>query len=81
MLNPLFLAMNDCQALYPDDSMSGDEDEEDENEEEIGDEEIIHEYNESEFIDANTDPNDIQLSERGQQILRRLNINYQAHSN
>ena len=28
--------------------------------------------------DANTDPNEVQLSERGRQILRRLNINYQS---
>jgi hypothetical protein len=32
------------------------------------------------FYDINTDPNDIQLSERGQQILRRLNINYERSS-
>ena len=82
LLNPLFLAMNDCQALYPDESMSGDdeEDEEGEEDEEEG-AELVHEYDESGFIDANTDPNDIQLSARGQEILRRLNINYQEHGN
>ena len=29
LLKPLFQAMNDCQALYPDKSMSGDEEDED----------------------------------------------------
>ena len=83
LLNPLFLAMNDCQALYPDDSMSGEEDgeeeEDEEDEEELGDEDV-QEYDENNFFDANTDPNDIELSARGQQILRRLNFNMQAQS-
>ena len=76
--------MNDCQALYPDESMSGDEEDGDEEgeqgeeieEEEQGDEDV-KEYDENNFFDADTDPNDIELSARGQQILRRLNINFQ----
>ena len=85
LLNQLFTAMNDCQALYPDESMSGDEEEDEEEEgeecedEEHGDEDV-HEYDERNFFDADTDPNDIELSVRGQQILRRLNINFQNNS-
>jgi hypothetical protein len=97
LLNSIFVAMNECQALYPN-SMSDDEDDDDE-EEQAGEEEEEGVYNEEynddeegnqaeEFVDVEIDNRgggiiedqpimDVQLSERGQQILRRLNINYQ----
>lgn len=67
-----------------DESMSGDEGK---------DEDSANEENEGEFEDDDVDeiehvngngttcinPNEVELSARGQQILRRLNINYQTH--
>ena len=93
VLDKVFLAMNDCQALYPD-SMSGEEDEENENdldneydqaacENDFVDDEDENELkNENQFydIESNFNPDEVELSERGQQILRRLNINYQLQS-
>ena len=72
--------MNDCQALYPDESMSGEDEGEEDEDAEHGDEDV-QEYDEQNFYDADTDPNDIELSVRGQQILRRLNVNFQNNSN
>ncbi len=50
ILNQLFKAMNDCQALYPDNSMSADEDfdEEEQDKEEEGDDENDYDENENE---------------------------------
>ena len=95
LLDKVFLAMNDCQALYPD-SMSGEEDEEedDENDLENGydqaacgndfvddeDENQLNNENKLYDIESNFNPNEVELSEKGQQILRRLNINYQLQS-
>ena len=58
--------MNDCQALYPD-TYSDNEDQENEEDEE--EEEETNEY----YTEDNLD--DVQLSERGQQIFDRININ------
>lgn len=66
--------------------MSGDEIENDEGDEENVDDANFHDddYEESndneEFFDSNSDMKNIELSERGQQILRRININYQSES-
>lgn len=98
MLNALFKAINECQALYPDE-MSGDEQEQDENDEEEegldddensadadfdeanyrDDDDYVEEFkNGGKFYDADSDLNNIELSEKGQQILRRINITYQS---
>jgi hypothetical protein len=77
LLNQIFTAMNECQALYPDEDMSGDEDERDEEEGDCEENEYGDEFGEGEFVDISSDPN-IQLSDRGQEVLRRININYQT---
>ena len=87
-LDAIFLAMNECQALYPDSEMSGDEDEEEEGDryDRIGydfmdaanpDEEDVLD---PKYYTADTDPNDIVLSAKGQEILNRLNINFESQS-
>lgn len=73
MLNPIFKAINECQALYPDEEMSGDSDE---SEHEDQGEDI----DENQFFDSESNLNEIELSDRGQEILKRLNINYQEES-
>jgi hypothetical protein len=83
LLNSFFVAMNECQALYPN-SMSEDDEEEVDNEEFSEGQEYEEGEQGEEFADVETENGgeeqanmEVQLSERGQQILRRLNINYQ----
>jgi nucleotide-sensitive chloride channel 1A len=93
-LNPIFKAINECQAMHPDpEDMSSGEEEEDEEAE--GDENGVgYDDEENDFRDADEEENfeeasqelnsnleNVELSDRGRQILRRLNINYEAHSN
>jgi Regulator of volume decrease after cellular swelling len=59
LLNQLFLAMNDCQALHPDDISDSDAEEEEEEGEEDDDEEY-------------TDVPDLQIIGRGQPIYQRM---------
>ena len=84
-LSQLFTAMNECQSLYPDNSMSGDEEEGDQDGEEGAEEDDANEngdYDAAEFEDstgevpATNGNQEVQLSTRGQEILRRININY-----
>jgi len=82
-LNPVFVAMNECQALYPDSEMS-DSEHEDDKYDNIG-----YAYDfidasaddvnllDSNYFNADTDPNDIVLSSKGEEVLRRLNIGFQ----
>ncbi|CAF0893122.1 unnamed protein product [Brachionus calyciflorus] len=77
LLDPIFKAINECQALYPDEEMSGDEESEEEDDEEVEDD---YQNEENQFFDSSSDLNNIQLSDRGQEILRRLNINYDVNA-
>lgn len=74
LLNSIFKAINECQALYPDEQLNGDSDESEQEHEEG------EEIDENEFFDSTSDLNEIELSNRGHETLRRLNINYQAES-
>lgn len=79
--------MNQCQALYPDESMSGDEEEDEEDRHDrIGYEfadDNVGEINEMDPVYYNefTNQDDVELSSKGQEILRRLNINFQNQGN
>lgn len=83
-LNPIFVAMNECQALYPDSEMSGDEEDKYDqigyslHEENFADANI-EQVNEMDptYFTAETSPDDIVMSAKGQEVLRRLNINFQ----
>ena len=77
LLNQIFTAMNECQALYPDEDMSGDEEGREEDDGDCEENEYGDEYDDGEFVDISSDPN-IQLSDRGQEVLRRININYET---
>ena len=94
LISSLFTAINECQAMHPDSSSENcdDQDEYDDEDEdnehhangnghyqdaEVVETELVEEIA-AHMNDANTDPNEVQLSERGRQILRRLNINYQS---
>jgi len=85
-LQPLFRAINECQALHPDpeDDMSGEEEDEEDDEEEGEEEEGQNDFRDAEegeegveIIDTaqEFDPNSVQLSARGRQIWQRLNRN------
>lgn len=81
-LNTIFEAMNQCQALYPDESMSGDEEEDEEDRQDRIGYEFLDDGAEMGELDPSyynefTNPDDIELSSKGQEILRRLNINFQ----
>lgn len=81
LLNPVFKALNECQALYPDEEMSGDDESDEEGDDQVEDESNFQDADqENEFFDSNSDISNIQLSHQGQQILRRLNINYESES-
>lgn len=78
--------------IKKDESMSGDDENEVYEEDDVSEsEEIPREFedgeegDEIEHVNGNgttcINPNEIELSARGQQILRRLNINYQTQSN
>ncbi len=79
-LNQIFSAMNDCQALYPDEMNDSDEEEGKGNDfDNIGYENYESGEGMTEFTDyftSETDPENIQLSERGQEVLRRINFNF-----
>ncbi len=82
-LDQVFVAMNECQALYPDSEMSDSENEED-NYDNIG---YAYDFMDAgandvnlldpTYFNADSDPNDIVLSAKGQEVLRRLNIGFQ----
>lgn len=80
-LNQIFSAMNDCQALYPDSMNESDEDEEAEETDynHIGySGEVNAEMADGDhtYFTSETDPDNIHLSERGQEVLRRINFNF-----
>lgn len=71
LLNPIFKAINECQALYPDEELSDESDESEEEDQDI---------DENQFFDSTSDLNEIELSDRGHETLKRLNINYHFES-
>ena len=87
-LDAIFKSMNECQAVYPD-SNSGDEESDEERYNQIGYEqnfaddqdavvEITDDQNPMTYFDEQTDPDNVELSAKGQEILRRLNLNFIA---
>jgi hypothetical protein len=97
LISQLFQAINECQALYPDEQEIDDEQQEHYDEDQMNEVEEKEEEGESdeayeegfkkghfddalesgEFFDANSDLTNIQLSTRGQSVLKRININYE----
>jgi len=90
VLDQIFLAMNECQALHTD-KISDDEECEDrynnigyenyenEFEDDKLDENEINEMNPMQFNET-TDPDNVELSAKGMEILNRLNLNFQEHN-
>lgn len=80
-LQPMFRAINECQALHPDpeDDNSENEDEEDGEGEGVGEDENDFRDDEDESVqrieelESEFDPDSVQLSARGRQIWERLN--------
>lgn len=84
-LDPLFKAINECQAMHPDpeDLSDGGEDEGEEEEQEEDENDFRDADDDQQienFIQANQNVDNIELSDRGRRILNRLNINYENHS-
>lgn len=64
-LNSLFLAMNECQALYPDEQSDSEQDEDEREEGEFYNEEHVGE--------------NVELSEQGQQVFDRITFNTRSN--
>jgi hypothetical protein len=86
MIAPLFTAINECQALHPDPSSEQEDDEDDDEEEEGGEydeaeEDAMNGHTNGHHVNGNDEheegvEEEVRLTERGRQILRRLNINH-----